>query len=131
MAAGIFEPYKTYRVSQLPATKRTPNQSPNDGKLIFGSGRKRSRGGLKVVLERWFFVSQQNQAVPGVTCCSARIIIFCQDHHFLPGSSSSARIIIFFKGHHSFPKKLLEAGFVHINRIPVAISQNQCFLLDF
>ena len=51
MAAGILQPYKTYCKTQLPATNRTPNQSPNDGKLIFEFGRKWSRGGPEVVLE--------------------------------------------------------------------------------
>ena len=50
MAAGILWLYTTYCITQLPATKWTPNQSPNDGKLIFGFGRNWSRGGPKVVL---------------------------------------------------------------------------------
>ena len=72
-----------------PPCKNDPKLTPKDGKLIFGFGQKWSQGGPKVVPEwwfRWFFVSQQNHAVLTGTCCSANIMIVCQDHHSLPRS---------------------------------------------
>ena len=82
-----------------PPCKNEPKLTPNDGKLIFGFGQKWSRGGPKVVPERWFVASQQNHAVLTGTCCSAKIISLCQDHHPLPRSSSSAKILILGKAH--------------------------------
>ena len=86
-----------------PPCKNDPKLTPKDGKLIFGFGQKWSRGGPKVVLDRWFLVSQQNHVVPAGTCFSARIMILFQDHDPLPGSSSSASIIILCKHHHPLP----------------------------
>ena len=89
-----------------PPCKNDPKLTPKDGKLIFGFGQKWSRGGAKVVPDRWFFVSQQNHIVLTRTCWSGRIMIVCQDHHPLPGSSSSAKIMILCEDHHSLPTKL-------------------------
>ena len=69
-----------------PPCKIDPKLTPKDGKLIFGFGQKLSKGGTKVVPERWLCVSQQNHAVLTGTCCSARFMIVRQDHHPLPGS---------------------------------------------
>ena len=86
-----------------PPCKNDPRLTPNGGELIFGFGQKWSQGGPKVVPERWFFLSQQNHAFLTETCCSAKIMIVCQDHDPLPGSSSSAKIMILCKDHDPLP----------------------------
>ena len=91
--------------------KNEPKLTPNDGESIFGFGQKWSRGGAKAVPDRCFFVSQQNNAVLIRTCCSAKIMIVCQDHRSLPRSWSSARITIVFQQYHDFCMVLLPKQF--------------------